>query len=125
MMVLKRFTVLTVSFLALASLASAQEQAPPPPSTRGGTLEVGDATVRQTIVEHQFAARADDDRASDHLLASSDPLRGRVGLVSQLQPTKLKTDRRTTLILVGVVAAAVVIYIVYAFHHMDGSITIH
>jgi hypothetical protein len=119
-------TVLTVSFLALASLAFAQEQASSPPFTRGGMLEAVDATVQPMIVEHQFAARApDDDRASDHPLASSDPLRGHIGLVSQLQPTKLKSDRRTTFILVGVVVAAVVIYIVYALHHMDGGITIH
>jgi len=119
-------TVLTVSFVTLASLAFAQEHASAPSSLRGGLLEAGVTTVQQMIVENQFAARApDDDRMSDHPLVSSDPLRGQVGLVRQLQPTKLKTDRKTTLILVGVVAAAVVIYIVYALNHMDGGITIH
>ena len=37
---------------------------------------------------------------------------------AQLQRTKLKTDRKSTLIIIGVTAAAIAIYILYAINHI-------
>jgi hypothetical protein len=42
---------------------------------------------------------------------------------AQLQRTKLKTDRKTMLIIIGIGAAAAVIWILYAFSHAKGGIT--
>ena len=44
---------------------------------------------------------------------------------TQLQSTKLKTDRKTKLIIIGIVSAAVAIWVVYELQHMDGSFTFH
>lgn len=42
---------------------------------------------------------------------------------AQLQRTKLKSDRKTMLIVIGIVAAAAVIWVVYAVSHATGGIT--
>jgi hypothetical protein len=46
-------------------------------------------------------------------------------VTSQLQGTKLKKDRKTTLIVAGMIAAAVAVYVIYALRHPKGGITIH
>ena len=96
----KRSTVrfaaaLIVTVYALpAGPASAQDLRQP--STGGTLLQAGRTIVEQTVHEEQavaaFAAR-------------------------QLQPTRLKSDRKTTIILVSIVAAAVVVYMLYQFEH--------
>jgi|KBSMisStandDraft_5_1062788.scaffolds.fasta_scaffold353743_2 hypothetical protein len=40
---------------------------------------------------------------------------------AQLQSTKLNNDRKTKLIIIGIVSAAVVIWVVYELHHLDGG----
>jgi hypothetical protein len=56
---------------------------------------------------------------------SSDPLQRQALMAAQLQPTKLKTDRKTTIIVVSIIAAAAVIYMLYQFEHSRGGITLH
>jgi hypothetical protein len=46
-------------------------------------------------------------------------------VASQLQATKLKKDRKTTLIVAGLIAAAAAVYVIYALRHPKGRITIH
>src|SRR6476619_210482 len=48
----------------------------------------------------------------------SQRIRRQAYATAQLQRTKLKTDRKSTLIIIGVAAAAVAIYIVYVFNHI-------
>jgi len=45
------------------------------------------------------------------------------GAGEQLQPTKLHDDRKTKLIIVGIVAAAATIWIVYQLRHLNIGVT--
>ena len=86
-----------VCFLASASLATAQDLMPVV-FTHVGLREAG-------VVAVQWM--------------SSDPLQRQAFMAAQLQPTKLKSDRKTMIIVASVIAAAVVIYMIYQFEHSD------
>jgi len=98
-----RTASMIVCVLASASVATAQAL-PPVPSTQVGIFQAGVAKVQQM---------------------SADPLQRQALMAAQLQPTTLKTDRKTTIIVISVIAAAAVIYTLYQFEHSSSGITIH
>ena len=46
-------------------------------------------------------------------------------IAAQMQQTKLQNDRKTTVIVVSVVAAATVIYLMYQLHHLGPFVSGH
>jgi hypothetical protein len=53
------------------------------------------------------------------------PATERDAMAAQLQQTKLQSDRKTTVIVVSVVAAATVIYLMYQLHHSGPFVSGH
>ena len=49
----------------------------------------------------------------------------RDAMAAQRQQTKLQSDRKTTVIVVSVVAAATVIYLMYQLHHLGPFVSGH
>lgn len=53
------------------------------------------------------------------------PVVEREVIAAQMQQTKLQNDRKTTVIVVSVVAAATVIYLMYRLHHLGPFVSGH